>query len=419
MLLKIASAAVLAAVIGASSVASQTLDQIGGPRELPPSSFKGQMYVDSRGCVFLRAGYGGQQNWVPRVSKDRKVLCGYPPTLASLGKPLPQDSETDVVVAAPAPTPAPVARVATGKPMETIASLTTAPKIRATAAQAPAEIVNYAAPAVTLPQAPVRQVQAPMVQAISAGSTGNKIGCYTSAPVPVRVATSNGGSAVLCTRGDGSFTGARAPIYATVAQVGNRIGAGLYEPAGGLVTRSSNVASATAPQVYATAAVAPIKVPKGYKLAWTDDRLNPNRGVGTVAGQAAQDQIWTQEVPAVLVAAQPKGTARVVKVRRVVVSSQSVPQVVVSTKSDATARVVAPATQGKFYVQVGTFGVPANAEGAKTRLRSAGLPVGTAKISKAGKPLQIVLAGPFADSGSAQAALSAARGAGFGDAFIR
>ena len=36
-----------------------------------------------------------------------------------------------------------------------------------------------------------------------------------------------------------------------------------------------------------------------------------------------------------------------------------------------------------------------------------------------GKPVQVILAGPFGDSGAAQAALRAARGAGFGDAFVK
>jgi cell division protein FtsN len=168
-------------------------------------------------------------------------------------------------------------------------------------------------------------------------------------------------------------------------------------------------------------------VPKGYKLAWDDDRLNPMRGVGTMQGQAQQDQVWTRDVPAqtyTLVAPTSAGGKA-----QVVISSKSAQrksQVVVATKTAPTAAVpqakaqrVAPAVGGSFYVQVGTFGEPANAEGVRARLRSAGLPVGTSKITKGGRAMQIVLTGPYADSGSAQAALRAVRGAGFGDAFIR
>lgn len=45
-------------------------------------------------------------------------------------------------------------------------------------------------------------------------------------------------------------------------------------------------------------------IPKGYRLAWTDGRLNPLRGVGTPAGDASMRLIWTDDVPARLVSAQ-------------------------------------------------------------------------------------------------------------------
>jgi len=229
----------------------------------------------------------------------------------------------------------------------------------------------------------------------------NQVACPATVPVAALYATANGGHVVLCTLGDGTLVGARAPLYAIVAQgVGNRVGAGIYAPG---------------------VAVAPgIAIPAGYKQAWNDDRLNPNRGIGTAAGQAQQDRIWTRDVPAVLVARQPAAPARVV------VASQSAPlvpaaqpQVRVSTKTEPNARVVAPTAGGTVYVQVGTFGVPANADGARGRLRSAGLPVGTARITKGGKALQIIVAGPYGDAAAAQAALLVARGAGFKDAFVR
>ena len=101
--------------------------------------------------------------------------------------------------------------------------------------------------------------------------------------------------------------------------------------------------------------------------------------------------------------------------RRVVVSTQNAvaqAPLRVSTKS-------APAAAGGAYVQVGSFGVPANAEGASARLAALGLPVARSQGRIGGKSVQVVLAGPFGSAGEAQAALSAARRAGFGDAFIR
>jgi cell division protein FtsN len=149
-----------------------------------------------------------------------------------------------------------------------------------------------------------------------------------------------------------------------------------------------------------------VRVPEGYKLAWEDDRLNPLRGVGTAEGQAMQDQVWTRKVPAEAVADAPK--------RRVVLSSQSAPAVVVSTKLAPVA-----AQGGRIFVQVGSFGQPANADGASARLAALGLPVARSKGQIGGKAVQVVLAGPFGSAAEAQAALQAARGAGFGDAFVR
>jgi SPOR domain len=50
------------------------------PAELPPQGYAGQQYVDSRGCVFLRAGTDGAPLWVPRVTAGGKPICGYPPS---------------------------------------------------------------------------------------------------------------------------------------------------------------------------------------------------------------------------------------------------------------------------------------------------------------------------------------------------
>lgn len=434
MLRRFVAAAVLAVLSGTTVAQAQTVSQIGGPRELPPPGFKGQMYVDSRGCVFLRAGLNGVTSWVPRVSRDRRALCGYPPTLATLGKPVPvAPAEEPAPRVAAAPTPR-----AVGAPMATVATVTTPPRIRTTAARPvdPALMRGVPAPVVMAhptPPASVMVAQAPVARAAAAPTTvpslaaapgGHEIACYASAPVPKLYALSNGGTAVLCTRGDGTLNGAHAPIYSKVA-LGNgpRLGAGLTEPAGTVVSRGTlsvnDIGSSDRATVIlrSTDVTDEFPVPKGYKSAWKDDRLNPYRGVGTASGQAAQDQIWTRDVPAELVADQaPRQTRRLV-----VVSSknkvQPVRKVQVSSMGTATAPVQARA--GRMFVQIGTFGEPANAEGAKARLRAAGLPVGTSRINKSGKPLQIVLAGPFGDAASAQAALGAVRRAGFGDAFIR
>ena len=85
-------------------------------------------------------------------------------------------------------------------------------------------------------------------------------------------------------------------------------------------------------------------------------------------------------------------------------------------------KVAVPAPSGGAgyrFVQAGAFGVPQNAINTANRLRRVGLPVTTQSITRSGRALTVVLAGPFQDGGSSARALSAVRAAGFRDAFPR
>lgn len=46
------------------------------PAELPPRDFAGTQFIDSAGCVFLRAAQG----WVAALTDDQAQVCGFPPS---------------------------------------------------------------------------------------------------------------------------------------------------------------------------------------------------------------------------------------------------------------------------------------------------------------------------------------------------
>jgi hypothetical protein len=317
---RVSMIALVAATAAASGVSAKTLHADEGPAELPPAGYTANQYVDSRGCVYVRAGYAGQVAWVPRVTRDRKVLCGFKPSLAG-AKP----SEAEPKVAA---TPAPAAAAA--KPSATppkAASRVSAPRASA---------------------APAQTVPARAVKAEARPGSAKPVAKVAAAPAR-RVAKKAAPAPVALPR---------------------------------RVIRS-----------------APVKMPAGYAPAWKDDRLNPMRGKGTAEGKAQMDMVWSETVPRRLIAAP---AARRASGR---VSTKGAPQ--------------AGTAASHRYVQVGLFGLPANAKAAKARLRALGLPVAVARSRSKGREAQIVFAGPFATQAQLNSALGAVRKAGYGDAFPR
>jgi cell division septation protein DedD len=69
----------LGMVFVALAASAQARDPI-RPAELPPADYAGQQYVDSKGCMFVRAGRGAEVVWVPRVSREGVPICGNPPS---------------------------------------------------------------------------------------------------------------------------------------------------------------------------------------------------------------------------------------------------------------------------------------------------------------------------------------------------
>ena len=151
-------AAVAAAVLLAATgcVSAQSVRDVGPPAELPPADFQGIQYVDSRGCVYIRAGVGGVTNWVPRVNRDREVLCGFQPTFVEAPPPAsptpprgasggavdltagptgPSEAEPQAEAAARQPTAGGGRR-----PIEAVASIATPPRTARSTAAVPVEV---------------------------------------------------------------------------------------------------------------------------------------------------------------------------------------------------------------------------------------------------------------------------------------
>ncbi len=427
MLSKLFFGAAVATALSGSLAGAQSIARLGGPSNLPPASFTGQQFIDARGCVFLKAGIGNGINWVPRVDRNHKPLCGFPPSFGSaVAAAVQADMAPEPAALLPAPQPAaapaqPAPSQPAAAPRQTrIAAATLAPN----PSPAPAPTVYARAQTVAQPAAqPVRRrsmfdvLFGPTPQPVSSTSgptylnTGAAVSpavqCPRSAPKLDRIVLQNHAAAYVCTTGDGTTTGWQVPMFLR----GDGTTAALTNPtlnantmAGARVSNGYAVTSATPAIVVARTAIP--TPPKGYKLAWKDDRLNPLRGIGTAAGQVAQDLIWTRDVPAVLVTAVRTTSAAPVAPRlSTSVSTMSAPQ----TRASA----------ATIFVQVGSFGQPANATAAAARLAALGLPVSTAKLTRGGKLLQVVYAGPFTSAAAAQSALATARTAGFSDAILK
>lgn len=430
--------ALVAASAAASAVSAKSLRADDGPAEYPPESYTANQYVDSRGCVYVRAGYAGQVTWVPRVTRDRKVLCGFRPSLAAAkpaepepkvaAKPVPAAapaaaadkpaavSAKPVAAAEPSAAPKPTrkaekSRSRVAAPMATVALTQTPPKT-ARAAPAKAERAKVAEkPAAKAPQSRVRQV----------ARTGSPA-CPGASEISRRYINDGSAGPVRCGPQAEPPAGQRLVKAVPRQPVRQRVATA---PAG----------PATVPRQ--VAASAPVKIPSGYEPAWKDDRLNPMRAKGTAEGKVQMDLLWTETVPRRLidVTTGRDVTARMAHVkypytddatqqRDLGRASTKAPQprLSASTKSVRVAKPAAPQAQkaaSHRYVQVGMFGVPANAAATKARLRALGLPVAVAKTRSKGRVLQTVFAGPFTSQAQLTSALGAVRKAGYGDAFLR
>lgn len=436
----IVAVAALMTTFGAGIAQAQSFrDQ---PAEFPSASYKGKQYVDSKGCVFIRAGIDGNVTWVPRVSRKRQGVCGFKPTNVQTAASAPAggaDAPVQITVnnaPAAAKQPTVAARPLPQRKAKPVVVRQKAPKpVRQPVPR------SVDVPAAPRAQAPVAVAQVPTTCAGRSAISQQYSGSRTK------------GLAVRC----GPQT---APILRSTAQAGAVASAPSYG-----ATTGSVAATATPAPAHAHTRIVPkhvainrqntyanVSVPKGYRPVWEDDRLNPKRAEQNLEGRSQMLLIWTNTVPRRLVN-QSTGqdvTARLPLVypytsveqqrrelgevsfakrngqlvKRIVRNKNAAPAArkpVYSSRSTPKPVATAPATPraaGKAYVQIGVYGNSANAQRAAQRIARMGMGARIGKSTRGGKTYLSVQAGPFGAS-AAPAALGKLRGAGYGDAYIR
>lgn len=434
---RIIAIAVIAGTVGLPALHAQTLKRAQPPAEVPPLSYKGKQYVDSRGCIYIRAGIDGNVTWVPRVNRARKQICGFKPTGVLPG------STRKAQVAAPElitlDTPATAAPAATPKVAKP------APKVVKVQRPQPATVTTprrttQPVPTVasTLPTAPAPRQVAPVV-----------ITPRATAPTQAPAASSGncaGGSSISAQYINKSPDVRCGPQAESPITFGD--GSGIGPQSSLRLTPHTRVVPR---HVYDNRQnTQNVEVPAGYKTAWDDDRLNPDRterglrpavissvpqvphgfrtvergddrlnpmrGVRTPSGDQQTAQIWSDTLPRTL---RPVPTdAPVITLPP---SSRKSPAeadtrlIRISTKSAADAQVMRQAPANR-YVRVATYRDDAAARQAARSLAGSGLPMRLGAMQRNGQSYKVVLAGPFDSVSEANNALARARAAGFSNA---
>lgn len=363
MVAKLLSTAAAALVLTALSASAQT-GRI--PAEIPPADYTLGQYVDSAGCVFIRAGSNGRTTWVPRFGDDRRPMCGFAPSLSAGAAQVATTAPTMTAPAA-APAPAPV----------TVAAAPTTPR-----RTAPVEVAATTRPYSVAPEAsrPVVRVQAaPQAQVWQAQSNALDTRWSFFEQQGPSVCNNYGALSQLYAVPSPALPDlpvrcqpqAQHPADA-LRELSPR--GGVWEPWNGSPMPAQNN------NVYI--------LPPPYAPSWPQPWLH-----------GASGQQPAAPAPAMRSSVSTMGSTAAVDSR---------------PASDTRGQM----SNGQ-YVQIGTFGVQSNAQAAISRLQSQGMPVARGNATMNGQPVQVVLAGPFASPAELSAALNAARAMGYGDAFVR
>ncbi len=355
----------------------------GVPAELPPATFSGDQYVDSRGCIFIRAGVGGNTQWIPRVGRDRQQLCGFQPSLSGR--------------AAAAATPANPAE------REGVVIIGGTPSTPSTQpAQQPATTARTTAPTTTTRPA---AASTPAIRVITGGATAPRT---TTAPAATRPAVTTAPTVTAPAGG-----GCPGVTGLTARYLTGRCGPQAVHP--GDAARGINRPGPSMDQ----SSMLHLNPPEGYRAAFDDGRLNPQRGPQTLGGDRQMAQIWTDTVPRRLLTPEERAALTVTASTR---SRAPLPEDARDTRTTTQAVAEQPVIRipaDHRNVLAGTFSDRSDADAAYARLARSGQPARLGVIQRAGGQVYAVVAGPYADANALARGLQATRAAGFAGATTR
>ncbi|WP_323034592.1 SPOR domain-containing protein [Pararhodobacter sp.] len=356
-----------AAVLLAASVVAAQAQSGRTPAETPPASYTASQYVDSNGCVFVRAGFNGNTTWVPRYGDDRRPMCGFSASLPSGAAAVAQAAP---VLPAPVTVRAPAARAVASAPRVVVA-----PTQAAASSGSPYSVPPETSRPTVRAQAPARVYQAQAGALDRRWSFADRTGpspCTHYSPHSQMYAVPSPASPDLPLR-----CGPQAVHPADALREQSPRG-GVWEPWNG-----ANPYPAPNNNVY--------MLPPAYAPRWPEPYLNgaSHQRPAAPAPSAPRATVSTMGTTAGVTAHQPSVAANGGRM-----------------------------SNGQ-YVQVGTYRERSNVQTAISRLQSSGMPVATGSTSNGGRPLQVVLAGPFHSQAELNAALGRARAMGYSDAFIR
>ncbi len=320
-LTRVLAIAVIVASCGLGYVQAQTLSNAQVPAEFPPSSYTARQYVDSNGCVFVRAGIDGQVTWIPRVNRKRSAICGFKPSLSATARASAPKATQTTAAAEPTiitvPEAAPkkvtkrkvVKKTTTPKPVvvkrpKTVAATTVAATTAAPAVAEPVKVVKAPDPVKRVRRSKTGRQVCPGASALSDRYLQVKVGRVRCGPQTMPHVTYAEGRGATPTY---IAPSAVQPLPQT--QTVQPITIVRQQPTQITVSPAPRSVVATAPTRIVPAHVYKgqissqegIYVPEGYKPIWTDDRLNPYRAHQTYAGKAQMEVVWTKTVPRYLV----------------------------------------------------------------------------------------------------------------------